>query len=143
MATTESGPLNAEPSIPEKRIEQHLPPKSYVEAVEENPLPAHTSSSGETDNVKPSKKSKRAKKRKNKKLADKSNGAVDGQEHLVYENFDEAKGEALTSVKPSDEYERSLEQGRLEKRQPKPSASKGDDSLVSGRRAGAGWERSK
>ncbi|KAL2064956.1 hypothetical protein VTL71DRAFT_4096 [Oculimacula yallundae] len=35
MATTASAPLNAEPANPEERKENHLPPKSYADAVEE------------------------------------------------------------------------------------------------------------
>jgi 2-acylglycerol O-acyltransferase 2 len=34
MATV-SSPLNAEPALPEDRAKQHLPPKSYAAAVEE------------------------------------------------------------------------------------------------------------
>jgi hypothetical protein len=143
MATTVSAPLNAEPSIPEERTQQHLPQKSYVEAVEESPLPAHTSSGEETDNVKASKKSKRAKKKRGKKEAKKSNGVKEDQETLVDEKFDRAKGEALTSIKPSEEYEKILEQSRLEKREPQQSSNEANESLVSGRRAGAGWERSR
>jgi 2-acylglycerol O-acyltransferase 2 len=41
MATpTAEAPLNAEPSRPEDRQSQHLEPKSYVEAVQEDPSQA-------------------------------------------------------------------------------------------------------
>jgi 2-acylglycerol O-acyltransferase 2 len=35
MATV-SAPLNAEPALPDERAREHLPPKSYVNAVEED-----------------------------------------------------------------------------------------------------------
>lgn len=41
MPTTSSVPLNAEPALAEDRSKQHLPPKSYVDAVEGN-APAET-----------------------------------------------------------------------------------------------------
>jgi len=37
MASTVSVPLNAEPSRPDERKQQHLEPKSYVDAVQEEP----------------------------------------------------------------------------------------------------------
>jgi hypothetical protein len=37
MASTVSVPLNAEPSLPDERKQQHLEPKSYVDAVHEEP----------------------------------------------------------------------------------------------------------
>lgn len=37
MATTARVPLNAEPSQPNEREKQHLEPKSYVDAVQEEP----------------------------------------------------------------------------------------------------------
>jgi 2-acylglycerol O-acyltransferase 2 len=37
MASTVSVPLNAEPSLPEERKQQRLEPKSYVDAVQEEP----------------------------------------------------------------------------------------------------------
>lgn len=37
MAAPSSTPLNAEPAQPEEREKQHLPPKSYADAVEQEP----------------------------------------------------------------------------------------------------------
>jgi 2-acylglycerol O-acyltransferase 2 len=38
MAAPTAAPLNAEPTQPEDRKKQHLPPKSYADAVEEPPV---------------------------------------------------------------------------------------------------------
>jgi len=37
MAAASAAPLNAEPAQPEDREKQHLPPKSYADAVEQDP----------------------------------------------------------------------------------------------------------
>ena len=37
MPAPNSAPLNAEPAVPEERKQQQLPPKSYADAVEEEP----------------------------------------------------------------------------------------------------------
>ncbi|KAK8216903.1 diacylglycerol O-acyltransferase 1 [Zalaria obscura] len=59
------------------------------------------------------------------------------QSKLVYEEFH--NGEQLTSVKPSDGFEASHRQD--ENKVPEEQASSKEE-LVSGRRAGAGWEKS-
>lgn len=64
------------------------------------------------------------------------------QQKLVYEKFESPDGKQLTSVKPDDSYEEALRTDEKEapKKKEQPKASK--DELVSGRRAGAGWETS-
>jgi 2-acylglycerol O-acyltransferase 2 len=65
------------------------------------------------------------------------------QQNLVQEKFGGPDGKQLTSVKTDDTYEETLkldEKDISEKREEQPKASK--DELVSGRRAGAGWESS-
>ena len=52
----------------------------------------------------------------------------------MYEQYKDGDGELLTSMKPSDNYEKEL-------RQEKKEAKK--DQLVPGRMAGAGWQRSR
>jgi len=64
------------------------------------------------------------------------------QQKLVYEKFESPDGKQLTSVKPDDSYEEALriDEKEAPKKKEQPKASK--DELVSGRRAGAGWETS-
>jgi 2-acylglycerol O-acyltransferase 2 len=88
-----------------------------------------------------------------KSVVDKSDGKI------VFEKFEGHDGKALVSVKPDDSYENALRIDEMEATQPKQpkqhqqqqpqqnqdqqlqvQASK--DELVSGRRAGAGWETS-
>jgi hypothetical protein len=74
---------------------------------------------------------------------------VEGDE-IVYEKHVNDKGDHLTSVKPDESYHKTLEHNRRvaprEKKtvEAKQAAKKKDDrsQLASGRRAGAGWERS-
>lgn len=61
------------------------------------------------------------------------------QTKLVYEKFH--NGDRLTSVKPSDDYEQNLRQDEREMPREQEKASSKDE-LVSGKRAGAGWEKS-
>lgn len=73
-----------------------------------------------------------------KQVAEGLNGQ---QQKLVYEKFESPDGKQLTSVKPDDSYEEGLRQDEKEyKEEEKKQDSKNE--LVSGRRAGAGWERS-
>ena len=51
MAPTVSAPLNAEPANPEERKDHNLPPKSYADAVEEEPPAADTNGSKPTNGV--------------------------------------------------------------------------------------------
>lgn len=51
MATTASAPLSAEPALPLQRREQHLPPKSYADAVEES-IPANGHNGTDAEGVK-------------------------------------------------------------------------------------------
>ena len=71
-----------------------------------------------------------------------SEGSNGQQQKLVYEKFESPDGKQLTSVKPDDSYEEALRTDEKEapKKQEQPKNSK--DELVSGRRAGAGWESS-
>jgi len=81
------------------------------------------------------------------KRSDKDKVERDG---VVYEKHVNDKGDHLTSVKPDESYEKTLEHTRQvaprekKKAEAKQAAKKKDDKsqLASGRRAGAGWERS-
>ncbi|KAK3070480.1 diacylglycerol O-acyltransferase 1, partial [Teratosphaeriaceae sp. CCFEE 6253] len=68
---------------------------------------------------------------------------------LVYENLRNKSGENLASIRPSDEFMRTLSLSQHEAPPPKPDRPgnaiahrRQDSELVSGRRAGAGWSRS-
>ena len=52
----------------------------------------------------------------------------------MYEQYKDGDGELLTSMKPSDNYEKELRQDKEVKKK---------DQLVPGRMAGAGWQRSR
>lgn len=135
MAST---PLNPEPSLPEERKENNLPPKTYAEATEENldqhrilgngetPL-AQYSFSGQGKDDTPRSPRKNIHKKsgsvrqngqvnfdiKEKETKDQQNS------NLVVEDFQDRDGQHLTSLR------------------------RAETELVSGRKAGAGWERSK
>jgi hypothetical protein len=72
------------------------------------------------------------------------------RDKIVYEKHVNDKGDHLTSVKPDESYEKTLEHTRQvaprekKRAEAKQAAKKKDDKsqLASGRRAGAGWERS-
>ena len=125
------GVLKSEPADPKKRAEQDLPPKSYADSV-----------------VQPT--------RQNGDAAGLSNGQSNGtvmngeakkldEDKLVYEKYTSQDGQtSLTSVKVDDEHHESLVHSeksapRDQKKSKKHDAPK---ELASGRRAGAGWERS-
>lgn len=164
-------PLNAEPSRPDDRAAQHLPPKSYADAVEDPP-PAeeHVSQangvsntneiSAPDENAKPgNEKVSQDPKRKQRRISSKpsrktsgkaskeapeTNGEIVNESEsdastIVRERFKDANGrsETLTSIRPSADYEAQLRQDKKEGR------SRRGSQLVSGRRAGAGWERSR
>ena len=62
----------------------------------------------------------------------------EGNDHsLLVEKYNTPDGEILTSVKPEAGYEESL---RTDEKENKPQTKQ--DELVSGRRAGAGWDNS-
>ena len=137
-------PLNAEPSKPAERREHHLPPKSYANAAHENldgdaKNQSHTGDGQEfsgTDNGRPV----RSKMSHRKPALAQVNGVKNQDEkHLVYEPFEDTNGEHLTSIEVSQEYALGLKQGQTERRKTEPEAR---DRLVSGRRAGTGWEKS-
>jgi 2-acylglycerol O-acyltransferase 2 len=50
MAAPTAAPLNAEPTLPEERKKQHLPPKSYADAVEEEPPASSINGANSTNN---------------------------------------------------------------------------------------------
>ncbi|MCJ1431771.1 diacylglycerol O-acyltransferase 1 [Xylographa pallens] len=137
-----SSPLNAEPSQPQEREEQHLPPKTYVDAAVEN-----LTGDSEKDNNTPSQyigQGEDDAPRSPLRKPHKRNGSlrVNGlrnktsAQSLLVEKFRDRDGEHLTSINPLD----SEDSGQ--QTQKSPSRRTGGGELVSGRRAGAGWEKS-
>lgn len=126
------GQLNPEPSIPEERAEHNLPPKSYAAAISDGPNVQN--GDGVTPNGHADKPQMNGE--KTRKQLD--------EEKVVYEKHVNHDGEVLTSIKPSENYERSLQHNGhtapREKKRNRPA--KRQDDLASGRQAGAGWERS-
>lgn len=177
MAPSTDEDLNPEPSQPADRKENHLPPKSYAAATEENldvqiqkatvngevRTVTYTSiqpngqgsddasrSSGRTtptqyvgsgkDDAPRSPTPKLHRKPKGNGTA-RTNGyrKEEQQSDLVEEKYKDKDGESLTSIRPATDYETALMQTEKEL----PVVKKADNqALVSGRQAGAGWERS-
>ncbi|MCJ1306559.1 diacylglycerol O-acyltransferase 1 [Agyrium rufum] len=147
--------LNPEPAMPETRAEAHLPPKSYVSAVEENlpsrglkleiDGPSQYEGTGEdTAPRSPVRKPGHKKSgslringlaKKDTALAPTSTEPDDGD--LVVRRSRSRSGERLTTLRATRGYNEGVGQAEKEKKPKKPQPD-----LVSGRQAGAGWERS-
>lgn len=130
--------LNPEPSLPAERKQQHLSPKSYVEAAEENvdtfsqngrPPPELYSGQGE-DATPRSPRRTPHKKSGSIKTNGISKEKTDGQ--VLVEKYEDKDGEHLVSVKQAGDRGKG-----------KPLAARRNSELVSGRKAGAGWEQSQ
>jgi hypothetical protein len=138
MATV-SAPLNAEPADPKGRAEHNLPPKSYVDAIVE----------GEDT---PTTTTGRFSSRASSATAVDSNEANKQQldeDKIIEEKRVGNNGSRLISVKPDGSHEESLKHNnetapREERRsrggRPRPNPRTAP--LESGRKAGAGWQRS-
>ncbi len=139
MSALVSAPLTAHLSQPQERAHHHLPPKSYAEATVE----------GINEDV--------------RRTRHEANGTaylngVNGspeikglsrnidEDHVICDKHSSQEEEKLTSIKPDESCEEGLkhdaesaprQRGRSGKKQD-PNHAK----LASGRRAGAGWERS-
>jgi hypothetical protein len=127
MATTE-------PSDPNERADLDLPPKSYADAVVTGPPgnghERHPSVSGASSAT---------------AVDDGAHRAQLDEDKLVYEKHTGTNGGGrLTSVRPDDSYERALHHnGKTAPRNGKIRAeNRPMSSLESGRKAGAGWQRS-
>jgi hypothetical protein len=127
MATTE-------PADPTERAELDLPPKSYADAVvtgaPANGHEHHPSMSGASSAT---------------AVDDGAHRAQLDEDKLIYEKHTGANGGGkLTSVRPDDSYERALRHnGQTAPKYGKKRAEHRPMSpLESGRKAGAGWQRS-
>ena len=135
-------PLNAEPSQPEEREELHLPPKTYVDAAAEsldgesekdNHTPSQYIGQGEDDAPR---SPLRKPHKRNGSLRVNGLRSKTSTQSLLVEKFQDRDGEHLTSIDPLDsEHSNQQTQKSLSRR------TEGGE-LVSGRRAGAGWEKS-
>lgn len=121
--------LNPEPADPQERASQHLPPKSYADSV------GQTSQPNGHANQPPS------------VVITKSDLQPDHKAKLVNEGYTSQDGrDSLTSLKVGDQHQKSL---RHAQRTASPAKHKSHhkrkeapEELASGRKAGAGWERS-
>lgn len=142
MALHVGGPLGFEASTPEKYRQSDLPPKQYAEAVVNN---IHNGDSLESLNsiesgdytgsgeaIPPSPKKWGLKRPSSKDL--KTKAEEQKIEHQFYRN-----GSDLTSTSADADYKESL---KLDEKERKSTQKKPGQELVSGRQAGAGWERS-
>ncbi len=134
-------PLNPEPSQPEDRAAHDLPPKSYADAVVE-PTTSNGTTNGASSTASPGHTTNGS------AHAGLGKGQLKqlGREKVVYEkHLGRGDQTTLTSIKPSEQFEDSLKHNaQTVRREKKPSrpAKRQDTQFASGRKAGAGWERS-
>lgn len=146
-----SVPLNAEPSQPQERAEHDLPPKSYATAAT---LPHEEQQSdgflnGQVNGSTQSNGTPTHTNHANGSAHPDAEGKNLDEDRVVFEKYADHNGAVLTSVKPDEGYEEGLKHdhdtaprdqhppGKAVKKQDTPTSQ-----LTSGRRAGAGWERS-
>ncbi|KAL9109254.1 MAG: hypothetical protein Q9227_006009 [Pyrenula ochraceoflavens] len=133
--------LNPEPSKSEERAEHNLPPKSYAAAAQE---PANTQDIGNSHQPNGTTNgSISGFKEHGYPSPDPSVDSVDGNK-LVYEKRGNLNRDSLTSVEPEKDYQNALQHNEETKprNRRKKLGEKPSPELASGRRAGAGWERS-
>lgn len=124
------GALNPEPSLPAEREKQHLPPKTYEQAVEENLSSAQANGdpaievyAGQGENESPRKPHRHAHK---KTSSMRLNGSAKEKESpLAVERYTDKDGEHLVSLR------RGLNRPR-----------RTNSELVSGKKAGERWQQS-
>ena len=137
MATVAT--LNQEPSLPAERKQQHLSPKSYADAAEENmDALSHNARSapelysGQGEDAAP-RSPRRSLHKKSGSL--KTNGVSKEKKkngQVIVERYEDKDGERLVSIR------QAWDRGKG-----KPMAARRNSELVSGRKAGAGWEQSQ
>lgn len=139
MSTAVSAPLTAEPSPPQERADHNLPPKSYAEATANGSdgtaggMAFQANGAASLNDVNGS-----------TKVNELKQNIDDGR--VLYNKHISHNGEKLTSIKPDETYgdgrkhDAKLTTKARERTRNKEDADNG--KLASGRRAGAGWERS-
>lgn len=130
--------LNPEPSLTSERQKQHLPPKSYADITEENlkpqtheyqSTPELYAGNGEEESISRSPRRNLHKKSGSTRVNGFSNDSKDAG--VIIERYEDKDGEHLVSIKTASD-------GPQGKRR----STRRNSELVSGRKAGAGWERS-
>ena len=164
--------LNAETSQPQERAEHDLSPKSYADAVfttntessersdakDTNTVPvnghieshAASSTAGNVNGYSPANHESPEPANASDAGGDKADEMRADIDKVFYENQVDDVGNNLISVEPSTDYRKQLEHGQdtappeKKKSQTTDVAKKqsGKSHLASGRRAGAGWQRS-
>jgi 2-acylglycerol O-acyltransferase 2 len=144
--------LSIDPSQPQDRAQNNLPPKSYSDAAVESPeqqekeneqlshAAATLELSGQGMDETPRSPMKKGHKRGPSLKANgvKKHTTEVNPNTVEYEKHQGTNGTMLVSTKPDDNYETALRQDEIEK----PRRKVGKTELKTGRRAGAGWERS-
>ena len=130
MATA-SKPLNAEPSQPQDRAHDGLPPKSYKAAAEESLPNGHARTSESEHPVGDRKKTHGV------GVEAQSNREANTKGEEERKSWHKPNGSSMTTMKPSQTTNIARE-GELEKH---PQSSR-QDELVTGREAGQRWRRS-
>jgi 2-acylglycerol O-acyltransferase 2 len=154
--------LNPEPSAPEERAEHNLPPKSYADAAEEALESGPQShANGTTDEVKtngihptsdeektshegvgqdgsPKSPTARGHRRVSSRSSRRSSNHTQENQPPkdMFESHTNGNGDALTSVKPSQDVELPEKDRRIDRK-------RRNSELTTGRQAGAGWSKSK
>ena len=136
MATAAT--LNTEPSLPAEGRQQHLAPKSFVDAAAESldTLSKQNQRSqelyaGQGEDEAP-RTPRRNMQKKSGSLRPNGFSKELKDPHVVIERFEDKDGEHLVSIKPG-----------WDSRRGKPLAARRNSELVSGRKAGARWEQSR
>ena len=137
MATAAT--LNPEPSLPSEREKLHLPQKSYLDATEENSNPVSNGTqsapelfAGNGEEEATSRSPRRHVQKRSGSV--RVNGISKGskESNVIVERYQDKDGERLVSIKPAS--------NDLHDRQ---RPTRRNNELVSGRKAGAGWEQSQ
>lgn len=139
MSAAFSAPRDAEPSQHQNRAQHHLPPKSYAEAI------VNGTDDGTGGTIS---QANGAATVNDVNGFEKVNGPqkniYDGR--VLYDKHISCDGEKLTSIKLNEAHEGRRKHDSKPTAKPMERTGKKDDTdnakLASGRRAGAGWERS-
>ena len=136
MATAAT--LKQEPSLPAEPEQHHLSPKSYVDAVEangdtfsNNGRPPPELYSGQGEDAAP-RSPRRSPHKKSGSLRTNGISKVKKDGQIVVERYEDKDGEHLVSIRQA-----------WDRVKGKPVTARRNSELVSGRKAGAGWEQSQ
>ncbi|KAF2456628.1 diacylglycerol acyltransferase-domain-containing protein [Lineolata rhizophorae] len=138
---------SAEPSQLEERASIQLPPRSYAAAVDPDVTPGRDGADGDgsvsSDELTGGELNDGclgSSRERERSFGPQVNRTADDGKAVVFQKYGEGEQNGLASVKPTDDYETALRHG--DKGRPRPHQAGERGELVSGRRAGSGWERS-